>query len=586
MSDADTATSTATMGAAPETAAPAKPGMVQQLRANPIVPLIFGVALAATLVAAMLFWASDPSYGTLYSGLSDADGGEIIAQLEQMQVPYKLTANGSAILVPTSVVDSTRLTLASQGLPQSAGVGFEIMDKQAFGISQFAEHINYMRALQGELARSIETLDAVASARVHLAVPEPTVFVRKQALPSASVVLQLYRGRSLTEAQVSAIMHLVASSVTHLPVDNVTVVDAAGHLLSKPGSRNGVDGSRLEYTAQIERDYRQRIEAILAPVVGRDNVRARVVADIDFSVGERTEEGYTPNAGEAAVRSKQINASRQGDSAVIGGVPGALSNRPAADLPSPINDPEAQQAQKSAAGSGKAPNGTGLRMAGQFGLGSDAMGGDTGSASRSATVNYELDRVIRHIQKETGTVEHVSAAVVVNYRMHPDASGELQPVPLADERMQQIEALVKRAIGFSASRGDSVAVVNVPFQQPPAPAVVDGPPWWRSPQVIALAKSILQWLLVGIVVLLLWRKLVKPLVNRVPQLAGAPQLAAAGGNPALLTGDEEADGSTDAADRQRRRNQQAALMGSTRELARDDPKLVAMILRSWMSGNG
>ncbi len=570
-------------------AADNKPGFVQQLRANPILPLIVGVALAVTVLAALLLWTGGPSYGVLYTGLSDSDGGEIIAQLDQMQVPYAFAANGSTIKVPMGVIDQTRLTLAGQGLPQGGGVGFELMDNQAFGISQFAEHVNYKRALQGELARSIETIGAVASARVHLAIPESSVFVRERELPSASVILDLYSGRILSDGQVSAIVHLVASSVTNLPVDAITVVDQNGRLLSAQGGPgNGIDGSQLEYVAQIENGYRESIEAILGPVVGRDNIRAQVVADIDFSVGERTEETYRPNQNpaDAAIRSQQFNVGTQSGGRAIGGIPGALSNQPAPDVPSPINNPEnpddGDEAEMDAGA---------LNMAGSGGFAPGPSGTADGPGSRSSTINYEVDRVIRHVRMGTGRVERVSAAVVINYPMQSseDDSGEMQPVPLSDERMQQIESLVKEAIGFSAARGDSLEVVNVPFNEAPGPLVADAPPWWQDPQIIALAITGVQYLLIAIVAWLLWRKLVKPLLGQLPQL-GAPQVATAGG-PALPAGDYDDEGegepvpNAQTIQRRRRKKQHDELLKTTQDLARNDPKLVAMIIKSWMNSN-
>lgn len=564
-----------------------KPNIMQQLRANPLVPLIFGVAIAVALIAGMFFWTMGPSYSTLYAGLTPADGGKIIAELDKLKVPYQLAANGSTVLVPRGVVDSTRLTLAGQGLPNSAGVGFEIMDKQSFGISQFAEHVNYIRALQGELARSIETLDAVATARVHLAIPQPSVFVREQSEPSASVVLELYRGRSLGKGQVNAITHLVSSAVTRMPLHNITVIDARGDLLSEPGNgAAGFDGNQLEYIARIEQNYRDSIETILAPVVGRDNIRAQVAVNVDFSTGERTEELYTPNQGVAAIRSKQVNMSRQGDNAFIGGVPGALTNRPAADLPSPIITPDNEGTNQNAnAGQGAQGNTTGsANNAGDQDL--------SGSANRSATINYEVDRVIRHIQKETGVVAKISAAVVINYAPQPvedsetGKTGEIKPMPLPDERMEQITSLVKQAVGFSASRGDSISVVNVPFEEP-VETFTDTTPWWQSPQFIAIVINALQWLLIGIVVLLLWFKLIKPLMNRMPQLAG-PQLATAQGPAAIGmdTDDDEVLTDAEAERRRKRHKKDSELMESTQELANEDPKLVAMIIKNWMTSNG
>ena len=258
---------------------------------------------------------------------SDRDGGAIIASLQQMNVPYKFGEGGGAILIAGDKVPEVRLRLAAQGLPKAGGVGFELMDNQKFGTSQFAEQVNYQRALEGELARSIESIGTVESARVHLALPKPSLFVREQKKPSASVVLTLQRGRSIDKGQVSAIVHMISSSVPELDPKSVTVVDQRGNLLSTAnGSAQGLDVSQLKYVQEIEQGYIRRIEAILQPLVGASNVRAQVAADIDFSVVEHTDEKYQPNQqpGSAAMRSQQSSESNQQGGTPPGGVPGAL----------------------------------------------------------------------------------------------------------------------------------------------------------------------------------------------------------------------------------------------------------------------
>ncbi|MES1923769.1 flagellar basal-body MS-ring/collar protein FliF [Salinisphaera sp. T31B1] len=573
----------------PGAAGQVKPGLLEQLRANPRLPLVVGVAVAITVLVGVLLWSRGPSYGVLYSGLSDRDGGEIIAELDQMQVPYRFAANGSTILVPRDAIDSTRLSLAGQGLPKGAGVGFELMDNQSFGISQFAEHVNYNRALEGELARSIETVNEVASARVHLAIPESSVFVRDRDTPTASVVLELYDGRSLSEGQVSAIAHLVSSSVTQLPVDAVTVVDAAGHLLSNQAGGPGRSASahQLDYVAQIESAYRQRIRDILAPIVGADNVRAQVVADVDFSVGERTQETYAPNRNpdRASVRSEQRSLNLANGGAGIGGVPGALSNRPAPDEPSPINAPAESSAEDSGA----------LQTAGATGL--ERGGSDDGTTVSGSTINYELDRTIEHVKLETGRIRRLSAAVVINRAamavLTPPASDDDPAAPATKtdtltqavdpQRMQQIRDLVRSAIGYSADRGDSLEVVDTRFTQAPAAAEPAAAPWWQQPALLALVEQMLKYLVLVVVAWMLWRKLVKPLLERATGSAPASTAAGVPGTaPATAAepGDEQAG---EARLRQQRRQQYTALLDNTQEVARNDPRMVAMIVKGWMT---
>lgn len=551
----------------PVAAAEPKPGVLEQLRANPRLPLIVGVAIAVTLLVAMTLWTMGPTYGVLFSNLSDRDGGEIIAELEQMQVPYQFAAGGRTIMVPTDMIDRTRLQLAGEGLPNGGGVGFELMDNQSFGISQFAEHVNYKRALEGELARSIESMDAVAKARVHLAIPESSVFVREREKPSASIVLDLYRGRALGDGQVTAIVNLVASSVTNLPTEGVTVVDGSGKLLSNNAATAGeaTDGSQLEYVDRIEHSYRDRIESILAPIVGRDNIRARVVADVDFSSNEQTQELYTPNGdpAQAAIRSEQRSSTRSNGGPAMGGVPGALSNQPSPEIASPINENNTTTTARKDDGA-------------------------KGATVSNATINYEVNRTIRHTREQSGQLQRLSAAVVVNYPMQANAEGEMQSMPLAEEQMAQIKSLVREAMGFSAARGDSLEVINMPFTAQPDTVTEPGVPWWQDRQLLAMAESAIKYLLLAIVAWIVWRRLVKPLLDQVPR--PPVRLADAKAEAGEMTEDtDDADGNEDLraaieAGRGKRR-QQDALLTTTREAAKNDPKLVAAIIKSWMHSN-
>ena len=301
------------------------------------------VALAVTIALAIgvWMWGNQPDYRVLFSNVSDQDGGAIIGALSQMNVPYKFADGGGAILVPADQVHEARLRLASQGLPRGGTVGFELMENQKLGISQFQEEVNYQRAVEGELARSIQTLSAVQSARVHIAFTKESVFVRDQQKPTASVILNLYPGRTLDNAQVNAISHLVSSSVADLSASNVTILDQNGDLLSDSDHKSidGLDPSQLKYVQEYEHDVATRIESILFPIVGKDNVRAEVTADIDFSHAEQAAETYKPNqnAADATVRSLQTNESTN-SAANPGGVPGALSNQPPAPATAPISE--------------------------------------------------------------------------------------------------------------------------------------------------------------------------------------------------------------------------------------------------------
>ncbi|WNY86551.1 flagellar basal-body MS-ring/collar protein FliF [Leclercia adecarboxylata] len=539
---------------------------MSRLRANPKVPLIVAGAAAIAIVVAMVLWAKQPDYRTLFSNLSDQDGGAIVTQLTQMNVPYRFADNGGALEVPADKVHELRLRLAQQGLPKGGAVGFELLDQEKFGISQFSEQVNYQRALEGELARTIETLGPLKSARVHLAMPKPTLFVREQKAPSASVTVNLQPGRALDEGQISAVVHLVSSAVAGLPPGNVTLVDQTGRLLTKSntGDRD-LNDAQLKYATDVENRIQSRIEAILGPIVGTTNVHAQVTAQIDFSDKEQTEEQYRPNgdAAQAVMRSRQVNENLQVGGPFPGGVPGALSNQPAPANTAPINAPAQNQ-----------QNG---QQANQQQTAAAANSGPR-TSSRNETTNYEVDRTIRHTKMNTGDVQRLSVAVVVNYKTLPDG----KPLPLTAEQMKQIENLTREAMGYSEKRGDTLNVVNSPFS-----AVDDNSgelPFWKTQSFIAQMMDAGRWLLVVIVAWLLWRKAVRPLLVR-----RAEEAKALKEQTTLRQETEEAVEvrlSKDEQLQQRRANQRmgAEVMSQRiREMSDNDPRVVALVIRQWMS---
>jgi len=540
---------------------------MSRLRANPKVPLIVAGAAAIAIVVAMVLWAKQPDYRTLFSNLSDQDGGAIVTQLTQMNVPYRFSDNGGALEVPADKVHELRLRLAQQGLPKGGAVGFELLDQEKFGISQFSEQVNYQRALEGELARTIETLGPLKSARVHLAMPKPTLFVREQKPPSASVTVNLQPGRALDEGQISAVVHLVSSAVAGLPPGNVTLVDQMGRLLTKSNtSDRDLNDAQLKYATDVENRVQSRIEAILGPIVGTSNVHAQVTAQIDFADKEQTEEQYRPNgdAAQAVMRSRQVNENLQIGGPNAGGVPGALSNQPAPANTAPINAPaqnqqngqQGAQQQQTAAAANAGPR----------------------TSSRNETTNYEVDRTIRHTKMNTGDVQRLSVAVVVNYKTLPDG----KPLPLTTEQMKQIEDLTREAMGYSEKRGDTLNVVNSPFS-----AVDDTSgelPFWQKQAFIELLIEAGRWLLVVIVAWLLWRKAVRPQLVRRAEEAKALQ-------ERTLLREETQEAvevrlSKDEQMQQRRANQRmgAEVMSQRiREMSDNDPRVVALVIRQWMS---
>ncbi|HDG1690291.1 TPA: flagellar M-ring protein FliF [Kluyvera georgiana] len=538
---------------------------VNRLRANPKIPLMVAGAAAVAILVAMVLWAKSPDYRTLFSNLSDQDGGAIVTQLTQMNVPYRFADNGGALEVPADKVHELRLRLAQLGLPKGGAVGFELLDQEKFGISQFSEQVNYQRALEGELSRTIETLGPVKSARVHLAMPKPSLFVREQKSPSASITVNLEPGRALDEGQISAVVHLVSSAVAGLPPGNVTVVDQGGHLLTQSNtSARDLNDAQLKYTADVEGRVQRRIEAILGPIVGNGNVHAQVTAQVNFDNKEQTDEQYRPNGdpNQAAIRSRQVSENDQVGSPYPGGVPGALSNTPAPAPSAPIANPPANQANAQNANTRTATT-TGPR-----------------NTQRSETSNFELDRTISHTKKNVGDVQRLSVAVVVNYRNLPDG----KPLPLTSDQMKQIEDLTREAMGFSSQRGDTLNVVNSPFNSSDDSG--GELPFWKQQSFIEQLMSAGRWLLVLIVAWLLWRKAIKPQLARREQVALA-EVEKAKAQQEIQEA-VEVRLSKDEQTQQRRANQRlsAEVMSQRiREMSDNDPRVVALVIRQWMNND-
>ncbi|MBW4207217.1 flagellar M-ring protein FliF [Enterobacter cloacae subsp. cloacae] len=537
--------------------------MLSSLRGSPKLLLVICGAAALSVIIALMFWAKEPDYRVLFSNISDEEGGAIVAQLSQLNVPYRIDTPGGVIMVPASQVHEVRMKLAQQGLPKGGGVGFELLDQEKFGVSQFTEQVNYQRALEGELARTIENLGPIQSARVHLATPKPSMFVREQKKPTASVTVNLLQGRTLDDSQVVAITHLISSAVTGLAAGSVTIVDQRGNLLTQSGLR-GLQTAHLKYTSEIETDYQQRIQRILAPLVGDENIRAQVTAQIDFTEQEQTQEQYQPNSDpeKMAIRSRQASLSEQGNSRGASGVPGAYCSTPpapaTAPLTQPLNTPADDKKEKTTS------NSANREPAQPYNNRSDE------------TTNFEVDRTLIHTKSNAGRIQRLSVAVVIN---HLPQGEEGKPGPISEAELTRINALVKEAIGFNASRGDSVNILNSAFN-----GVVEEPvpPFWEQDRFYALLMAIARYLVIAIIAWVMWRKLVQPAWIR-HQETTLRRL-----EMEKEAREEEIAAKKRAAEKiNRDRAQQRVdteLNGQQlRELAEQEPRVIALVIRQWMS---
>lgn len=524
-----------------------------RLPARARIALAVGVAAILAVMVASWLWSTPRPDKVLFTNLSDRDGGAIIAQLQQMNIPYAHGAGGT-LLVPADHVHEARLKLASAGLPKGSLVGFELLENQRFGITQFQEQVNYQRGLEGELARSIQSLAPVESARVHLALPKASGFLRDKQPPTASVVLQLHPGRSLDRAQVAGILHLVSSSVPELQIKHVSVVDQHGNLLSsaEQGKNAGLDAAQLDYVAQIESATIRRIHDILEPVVGRANVRAQVTADVDFSQSERTAETYTPNQGPdtaAAVRSTQSSESSQPGARNASGIPGALSNQPPAAPTAPINGPAAA-----------------LNPA-------NAGAAATAATRRDAVTNFEVDKNVVHTRNGSGQIRRLTAAVVINHRSVRGADGSLSTKPLSEAELRQLQALVREAIGYNEQRGDSLNLLNTAFDQGSAASIAE-PQWWERAGILSLAKDAGVALLFVLLALIAVFGLIRPALRA----ARPPEEPA----PVALP-DESAPAVAETLALPSPAELRASPLDEVRRIARDDPATVANVVRAWVN---
>ena len=535
--------------------------------------VMVALAVSVALGVAVVLWSQTPNYSLLYSNLGDRELSAVVSGLQQSGIEYKLDAGSGAVLVPSSKVDELRLKMAGLGLPRGGGQGFELLEKDmGFGASHSIEKVRIQRALEGEIARSIVTIQSVRSARVLLAIPKQSVFLRHRKKPSASVVIDMHQGRSLQKGEVAAILHLVSSAVPQLDSTQVTIVDQKGTLLSSRVSNDSMSmtSNQFEYKQGVENHLIDRVESILLPIVGSGAIRASAAVDVDFTVTEQTQEQYNPDL--PSLRSEQVSEV-QSTLAGIMGVPGALSNQPPAGGVAPEN-----------AGEGSTQEGSSSSM----------------NVNKRAIKNYELDKKISHTKLSTGRLKRVTVAVVIDNKQTVSAEGVVSSEAYTTDELTKLTALVKEAIGFNELRGDSVTVTNLKFKQPEVPALLPEIPLIEQPWVLDAAKQAVGVVFALILIFVVLKPTIKSLLAKPTVAMAASQETmigvdglpmAAAGVPALPGGQVGADGLLVLEDDAELKMLEAPKSYEQRlemaqKIAGEDPKRVAQVMKTWIQDNG
>jgi flagellar M-ring protein FliF len=538
--------------------------------------LLVGIAMAVAAGVTVVLWSRGPTYSMLYANLGTQDQAQITQALDAAQIPYRMAPGSNAIEVPAERLNDARLKLAGQGLPEGGG-GFAMLDKDpGFGVSQFMENARYQHALEAELARTIAALRPVEGARVHLAVPRQSAFVRDHKGASASVFLQLKQGRRLEQEQIQAIVNLVASSIPDLEANQVTVIDQQGRLLSSPEGHDqfAIREQQYDLIHRLEDDYAQRIEALLLPLVGPGRVRAQVVAQMDMAVTEEAHEQYKPDS--QIVRSEQTSESITKDGSGSQGVPGALSNQPPAAGVAQPPASAAPAAAKPAGASGTAGAAATSAVAGTTGV------GVTDNTSKQSTKNYEIDRTLAYTRQPAGRLRRVTVAVLIDNMRTVGKDGKPKETPLSKEQLDHVNQLVKDAVGYDEARGDSVNVVNASFTQEAAAPASDGelesPKIWESPVFLEVAKIVGGLVVLLVLVLSVLRPLIKNLIGPTAHQMSVAVLPRAGSGkepiaPPALPGAAQAAAAVS--------HEQQVMQART--LVNQDPKRVAQVVRGWVA---
>jgi flagellar M-ring protein FliF len=508
--------------------------------------LMIGLAASVALGVAIVMWSQTPNYRLLYNNLSAQDSAQVVDALQKSGLDYRVDESNGSVWVQGDAMHDARMKLASQGLPEGTGNGFELMDGQdGFGSSQFVESVRFQRALEGELSRTISSLKSVQNARVHLAIPKQSVFVRKRKKASAAITVGLYPGRMLESAQVQAIVNLVSSSVPDLEASQITVVDQSGRLLTdEHDSDMAFSGKQLDYKRQIEDSYVKRIEDILTPIVGAGKVKAQVNAELDFTVTEQTQEVFNPD--QAAMRSEQTIEETHGGADISQGVPGALTNQPP---------------QAATLGNGETPE--------------TKNNGSVMNSTRRSTRNFEVDKTISHTRLASGNIRRLSVAVLVDNKLTDDGN-----TPYTDEEVQRFVRLVQDAVGFSVQRGDRVNVLNAAFTALPEPEPLPEEPVWKQAWVLELGKQLLGAFAVLILVFSVLRPVMRELAQKGVDMKeyasklGHVMEGSDDGDTVTLSGKETA--------KHLQHQTHESQLSTAMSMVDQDPRTVAQVLKNWV----
>jgi flagellar M-ring protein FliF len=496
---------------------------VNQIKAWPLkkkMSLIFVIALTIALMAGIMLWSQRLDYQVLYSNLTQEDAGQVISKLKEMKVPFRV--DGNAIYVPNNKVYELRLELAAQGVPQGGGVGFEIFDKNQLGVTEFVQRLNYTRALQGEIARTIRQLAEVDQARVHIAIPERTIFTEREEKPTASIVLKFKAGRVLSQGQIGGIVHLVSSSVEGLSPDHVTIIDNMGNLLSRPSDGDVIaDAKQRDYQKSVDKEYESKLASMLEGIVGKGKAIVRVSAKIDYAQVEKTEESFDPDT--IAIRSVQRNTEKSGGTP-SGGIPGVLSNQPGQQPATPPPSPNSSQKQ-------------------------------------SENINYEVSRSVSKIIQPRGEVKSISIAVLVDGTYKKEKDKQVYQAR-SEAELKKYDEIIKAAIGFNKDRGDKVIVENVPFETVAEEV--------EKPDYMKVVFSFLKYLVPLVLIMLVIFFVVKPIIDTLkalPETRLMPGELSPGGVKGIepeVTSEEE-------------------MKEKVMDVVKKDPRRAATILKEWLS---